>query len=101
MPATMPARSWSLPSVGEMLCTVCSSRSNCTGKRAVPQQSGEVVGLTLARSRRRSATSRPVMPSLIVGADCDDAVELDRDLLADVRLRDLLDELVGLERRRR
>ncbi len=93
MPATMPAWSWSLPSDGEMLCTVCSSGSNCTGKRAVAQRR--------ARDRRPRPvpkppeiwTSRPVMPGLIVGADWTTPSSSIATVGSDER-RDLLDELV-------
>ena len=97
MPATMPACSWSLPSVGEMLCTVCSSRSNCTGQRAVAQETVNFGGLTLAERTRDlhvSASDARVDRRRRLH----DTVELDRDPLVDVRTRDLLHEVVVLER---
>jgi hypothetical protein len=69
IPATMPACSWSLPSVGDTLCTVCWSRSNCTG--SAPYRSNRARSLASPLPKLPVIwTSRPVMPGLIVGADC-------------------------------
>ena len=95
MPATMPAWSWSLPSDGEMLCTVCSSGSNCTGKRAVAQDEREIVGLALSEATRDLDIAAGDA-GVDRGCRLDDAVELDRDVRSDER-RDLLDELVVAE----
>jgi hypothetical protein len=65
----MPACSWSLPSVGEMLCTVCSSRSNCTGSAPYRRRRARSVASPLLNAPE-ICTLRPVIPSLIVGADC-------------------------------
>ena len=68
-PAAMPALSWSLPSSGDTLSTVCCFWSNCTG--SAPYFS------TSARSFASPwvkvpliCTFLPVMPGWIIGADC-------------------------------
>ena len=69
-PATMPACSWSLPSVGDTLCDGLLLLVELHRQRAVAQQPGEVAWLRPCVKVPEICTSRPVMPGLIVGADC-------------------------------
>ena len=68
-PDTMPAVSWSLPSVGETLSTVCFVLVELHRQRAVAQHQRELVGLPVGE-RPVISTSRPVIPWLMTGADC-------------------------------
>ena len=89
--------SWSLPSVGDTLSTVCCFWSNCTGQRAVAQHQREVLAPRPGVKVPLICTSWPVMPWLIVGADCTTPSSSIATCLSTYGLRDLGDEVVVLE----